>query len=151
MGTSESELKERKYPEDPVVSDTLPLIPYKVLAADLPFYRDQECTEQVDEARICVLVALDPEDVIVTRDVVPTFGRYPVGGYVDWSLESKRLWEDCWYRNPERGEVERAWTFHVLFQGAVLSDDVVASNQEKLADLEKRTLERLKDPEATVN
>jgi len=151
MGTSESELQRRKYPEEPRVTEALPLIPYKVLASDLPFYRDPECTEQVEEARICVLIALDPDDVIVPRDIVPTFGRYEVGSYLEWSLESKRLWEDSWYRNPDTGEVERAWTFHVLFQGAVISEAAVEKERERISDLDKRTLAKLDSTTSPVN
>lgn len=121
---------------EPETTQKLPLVPFKVVASEVPFYRDQECKQMVEEARLVVLLALDPEDQIQEYNLVPSTLRYKVGDYVTMNLEKEKLWEDCFYKDPESGEVQKAWRIHVNFIGAVVDSKVVSENRKHLEELE---------------
>ena len=106
----------------PDKTDEMPIVPYRVLYADIPFYSDPECKNEVPEARIAILEMLDPDDKVKELDIVPVLKKYEPGQLLRWNLNNKAEWEESWYRHPETGKVERAWTFHVEFIGAVISD-----------------------------
>jgi len=116
--------------------DELPALPHRILYADIPFYSDPECKQQVTDGTILILQSLDPDDPIQELDIVPTRKRYQAGQIVVWDLNNKKLWEKAWYRQPETGEIEQAWSFHVEFIGKVVSPQVVAANAEKLKKLQ---------------
>ncbi len=119
----------------PTETDELPAIPHLVLYAGIPFYSDAECTKQVSDASLLILEPLDPADTIQELDVAPTRREYKVGQFVTWELNNKKLWETCWYRNPETGRIEQAWAFHVEFIGSVIAQSTVDANAEKLQEL----------------
>ena len=123
---------------DPNESDEMPQVPYRVLYANIPFYSDSECKQEVAEGRIAVLEALDPDDEFLELDVVPTLNRYEPGRLVRWTLNNKKLWEESWYKNPENGQIERAWTTHVEFNGEVLSQQALDENKETLKEIEAK-------------
>ncbi len=131
-------------PTIPEISLIMPLVPYKVMATDLPIYLDPNGKEAESEYRIAILMALDPDDPVMEPEIVPTRIKYNVGDYVDWSLNSKKLWEQRWYRNPETGKVERAWTFHVEFLGRLIDPADVEKDRGRIDELERRTFEKLK-------
>ncbi len=110
----------------PTTTDEPAAIPHKVLHVGIPFYTDQECRQQVPNATILILEPIDPDDDIKELDVVPTTRHYQVGQLVQWLLYKDNVWEECWYRNPETGAIERAWKRCVEFTGPVLSDKAVA-------------------------
>ncbi len=107
---------------DPGVTDATPIVPYRVLHAEIPFYSDPECTQEVPEARIAILEMLDPDDTLGELDVVPSRKKYEPGQLVRWSLNNKTGWEESWYRPPEKSEIERAWVYHVEFIGQLLKN-----------------------------
>lgn len=119
----------------PNETDEMPAIPHLVLYAGVPFYSDAECTTQVGDASLVILEPLDPVDTIHELDVAPTRREYKVGQFVTWELNNKKLWETCWYRNPETGRIEQAWAFHVEFTGSVISQATVDANAQKLQDM----------------
>ena len=122
----------------------MPVVPYRVLYADIPFYSDSECTQEVVAARIAILDALDPDDELKELDVVPSLNRYEPGQLVRWTLDNKNLWEESWYKNPETGQIERAWTIHVEFIGQVLTQQALDQNQEILKEIEAKLAAREK-------
>ena len=146
----EKKTTDQEESRQPRISDRVPFIPYKILAADLPFFTDSECRNEVPEVRLCILLPLDPDDALVVRDIVPTPFKYQAGDYVDWSLDSKTLWEECWYRDPNTSEIKKAWNFHVNFTGAVISPEALEENRARIQDLEARTLARL-DAQGSVH
>jgi hypothetical protein len=119
----------------PDYTDKMPVVPHKVLHADVPFFSDAECQNQVADATIAILRPLD-SDSFVQTDVVPTRKIYQVGQYVTWLLNKEKLWEDCYYRDPETGRIERAWTLHVEFVGSVISKEAIEKDRERLQQLE---------------
>lgn len=123
---------------DPEQSDEMPVVPYRVLYADIPFYSDAECKKEVREAKIAILEALDPDDELAEWDVVPSLNRYVPGQLVQWNLNNKKLWEESWYKNPESRKIERAWTIHVEFIGRVLSHQVLQENEKTLKEIEAK-------------
>ena len=122
----------------PEETDEMPIVPYRVLYTDLPVYSDPECRNLVSDARIAVLLPLDPDDQILELDVVPTRVSYQPGQIITWELNNKRTWEAGWYRNPDTGQVEQAWTMHVEFIGQLIQPETLEANRVKLAELERR-------------
>jgi hypothetical protein len=130
---------------DPEQTDKMPVVPYRVLYADIPFYSDAECKEEVATAKISILEALDPDDEFSELDVVPSFNRYEPGQLVQWTLNNDQLWEKSWYKNPETGQIEPAWTIHVEFIGKILSPQTLKENEEKLKDIEAKLAAKNKE------
>jgi hypothetical protein len=121
----------------PTVTDKVPLVPFKVVAAGIPFFSDQECTKQVPGATIVILQTLDPEDDIQELDIVPSTKTYQTGDYVTLAFDNKKIWEDCYYRDPESGDIARAWRIHVNFIGEQISDQAVEKDRARITELEK--------------
>lgn len=142
MALKETEANETR---EPTVTNKVPLVPFKVLAADIPFFRDQECTDEVPDARIAIIQALDPDDQIQELDIVPTTKRYQPGTYVTLAFDNKQLWENCWFRDPETNEIQRAWRIHVNFIGEVISPEVVEKERAHLQDLERRVQKKIEE------
>jgi hypothetical protein len=116
----------RKKPPEPVFDpnpaevDYMPARPYRVVHADLPFYSDPKCLIEVEGARLVVLECEDPEQTLRPRECMPVTRAYRQGQMVGWDLNNKKLWETSYYRNPETGEPERAWSQSVEFIGPVV-------------------------------
>lgn len=120
---------------EPGTTDNMPVVPHKVLYCGLPFFSNPECSREVENARICVLRPLDP-DGFDELEVVPTSKNYQAGQYLNWKLNKENVWEECYYRNPETGQIEQAWTMHVEFVGEVIRDEVVEHDRERITRLE---------------
>jgi hypothetical protein len=129
---------------EPEIVDSVPLVPFKVIETDIPFFRDSECQEVVEDARIAILQALDPEDAILEQELVPTTVKYNKGDYVTMNLESKKLWEESWYKDPYTGKIEKAWEVHVSFVGARISESALEKDRERITDLEQRIEQRMR-------
>ena len=134
----EAERTTAKLGARPEETDQMPIVPYRVLYTDLPAFSDPECRNRIPDARITVLLPLDPDDQILELDVVPTRVGYQPGQIITWELNNKRTWEAGWYRNPDTGQVEQAWTMHVEFVGQLIQPHTLEANRAKLADLERR-------------
>ncbi len=141
---SDPQTREAPAQRDPEQSDEMPVVPYRVLYADIPFYSDVEYKEEVATAKISILEALDPDDEFKELDVVPSLNRYEPGQLVQWTLNNQKLWEESWYKNPETGQIERAWTIHVEFIGQVLSQQALDQNQETLKEIDTKLAAREK-------
>ena len=122
----------------PEETGEMPVVPYRVLYTDLPAFSDPECRNRISDAHIVVLLPLDPDDQILELDIVPTRVSYQPGQIITWELNNKRTWEAGWYRNPDNGQVERAWSMHVEFTGKLIRPKTLAANRSRLADLERR-------------
>lgn len=132
-------------PKEPSVTDELPLVPFKVVATGIPFYRDSACKDVVIEAQIVVIKALDPEDQIQEYDLMPSTKTYTKGDYVSLSFDNKTLWDTCYFKDPESGEIQRAWRIHVNFIGQRLSPDVIEKNRAHLESLEQGVQRRIEE------
>jgi hypothetical protein len=130
--------------EAPQMVDTVPLIPFKVVETNIPFFSDSECQTIVEDAAITILQALDPEDPILEQELVPTTQKYTKGDYVTMNLDSKKLWEESWYKSPFTGKVEKVWEIHVNFVGDLISQSAIEKDRERIADLERRVEERMR-------
>jgi len=98
----------------------MPARPYRVLRADLPFYSDPECRVKVNDASLIVLKSEDPEQKHSVQECMPTRKKYEVGQLVQWDLNNKKIWQNCWYKNPESGAAERLWIQAVEFIGKIV-------------------------------
>lgn len=129
------------YNPNPETTDYLPVVPFRVTHAGLPFYTDPECRTEVQEARIYILEPLDPDDTVFEPEIVPSRKIYPQGALVTWSLE-KKLWETCWFKDPETGEIRQAWTAHAEFAGRLIREETIRKHQAHLAELEQKRAQR---------
>jgi len=123
----------------PATTDWMPVVPYRVLHNEIPFYSDPECKQEVPDAKIVILEALDPDDSYKELDVLPTLKKYEIGQLVDWNLNNKRIWEKSWYQNPETTKIERAWILHIEFVGNVVSENCIEKNRTLLKEIGART------------
>jgi hypothetical protein len=119
-----SNLKRSKTQENfdilPESTDRMPARPYRVLYADIPFCSDPECTSREEDANLVVLVSEDPKQQHQVKECMPTRKRYQVGQLVRWDLNNKKIWQSCWYKNPETGTTDMAWVQAVEFIGKVI-------------------------------
>lgn len=121
--------------EIPDQSDEMPVVPYRVLYTNIPFYSDPQCAKEVVGGKVIILEALDPDDELNELDIVPTSKHYEPGQLVRWNLNNKKMWEESWYKNPETNQIEQAWVIHVEFTGQVLSQQTVQENDELIKKL----------------
>jgi hypothetical protein len=121
---------EEPFNPDPGEMDAMPVRPYRVLHADLPFYSDPECKIEVPGARLIVLQCEDSRQKQRTIECMPTMKRYRKGQLVRWDINHKQQWEKAWYINPDTGQSERAWALAMEFLGPVANERVAASALE---------------------
>jgi len=94
---------------NPEVIHEMPIRPYLVLHADLPFFSDPDCTREVKDARLVVIRSEDPRQEHHPVECMPTRKRYEVGQILRWEINHKKQWGDSWYVNPATGLKEKAW------------------------------------------
>ena len=122
--------------------DSMPVVPLRVVHANIPFYSDSECKNEVTDGTIVILESLDPEDLYPEMDIMPTRKQYSPGQLVDWSLNNKKQWEENWFKHPETNEIEYAWILHVEFTGRLISNKTIQENQKKLEEIEKQLAQK---------
>jgi hypothetical protein len=105
---------------DPGIAERMPVRPYRVLYADLPFCSDPECKSKVEGACLIVLKSEDPRQKQQVQECMPTRKKYQGGRLVQWEINPKKMWPECWYKNPETGKIEKAWIQCVEFIGKVV-------------------------------
>ena len=120
----------------------VPLVPFKVLEAGIPFYTDKACTEPVEDACLYILQGLDPDDPLVELDVVPSTNEYQEGSYVSVGYENTKLWEECWFRDPDTGEIQKAWNMHTNFIGERILPEAIEKEKSRIDELEKKMAEK---------
>ncbi len=121
-----SMLFQRKRPEapfdpNPEEIDYMPVRPYRVIHADLPFYSDQECKMEVRDARLIVLRCEDQGQKHETIECMPTLKNYRPGQLLLWDINPRRQWEAAWYVDSATGESVKAWVLAVEFLGKVVN------------------------------
>ena len=105
---------------NPGETQTMPARPYKVLHSNLPFYSDAECRNEVKGARLVVLRCEDPRQEHHPVECLPTTKTYSPGLTVCWDLNKEAIWQTAYYRNPDTGKAERAWSRSVEFAGRIV-------------------------------
>lgn len=139
--------KPRNADGNPGLWHEMPVVPYKVLYTDIPFYRDEECLRQDPEGKIMIIEAQDPDDPIYELDIVPIRNRYEVGQYLRFRTNQHKMWEKSWFQNPITGNIEVAWRVVAAeFVGEVLSEKTLADHKEQLEGLESRMCARRPSP-----
>jgi hypothetical protein len=121
---------QRKKPEvfNPIPDEIrkMPARPFRVMHADLPFYSDARCQNEIPNARLVILQCVDTIQKRTDVECMPSRKRYQRGQTVSWDLNNKLIWQSAWYRNPDTAQIEKAWTQSVEFVGKVVAADVVA-------------------------
>ncbi len=126
----------------PEETDDMPVVPYRVVHAGIPFYSDPECKNEVSDGTIVIVDPLDPDDPYREMDIMPTLAQYSPGQLVDWNLDNKEQWEDNWFRHPETNKIEQAWTLHVAFTGRLISNRTLQENKEQLEEIEAKLAQK---------
>ena len=108
------------YDRDPGITHEIPARPYRILRVDLPFYSDPECKMKVKDANIIVLKSEDPKQQHSVQECIPTRKKYEIGQLVKWDLNNKKVWQKCWYKDPESGGTEMVWVQAVEFIGKIV-------------------------------
>jgi hypothetical protein len=98
----------------------MPARPYRVLHANLTFFSDAKCLIPVKGATLVVLKSEDPAATFHPTECMPSRMQYEQGQTVSWDINNDLLWEQSWYKNPETGQSEKAWTQAVEFTGKVV-------------------------------
>ena len=98
----------------------MPARPYRILHAGLPFFSDPECLTEVQGARLVVLLCEDPSQKHRPIECMPVRKKYLKQQFVRWDINNKKMWDVAWYRNPETGKNEKAWSQAVEFTGPVV-------------------------------
>ena len=106
---------------NPEILQSMPARPYRVLQVDVPFCSDPECQSKIEEASIVILLSEDPKQTHKIRECMPTRKKYQAGQLVNWELDNKKIFQNCWYINPETGAPERAWVQSAEFIGKVVA------------------------------
>lgn len=122
----------------PGETNEMPVVPYRVLYAGLPFYSDPECRNEIPDAKIAILKPLDPDGRFGELDVVPSRKAYQPGQLVKWWLNKDKMWEECWYRNPETGQIERLFIAHIEFVGPLISAEAIEKDRARLEEIERK-------------
>ena len=105
---------------DPGITNEMPARPYRVLHADLPFYSDPECKIKVKDANLIVLKSEDPKQQFSVQEYMPTRKKYEIGQLVQWDLNSRKIWQNSWYKDPDSGSIEMVWVQAVEFIGKIV-------------------------------
>ena len=105
---------------NPGITHEMPARPYSVLHTDLPFYSDPECKMKINDASLIVLKSEDPEQKHSVQECMPTRKKYEIGQLVQWELNNKKIWQNCWYKDPESGTPEKVWVQAVEFIGRII-------------------------------
>jgi len=111
--------QQEPFDPNPGFIDVMPARPYRVLHADLPFYADPECRNQIRGARLVILQCEDPLQKQRTIECMPAVKDYRQDQIVQWEINHNRLWDEAWYVRPESGAKEKAWTRSVEFVGRI--------------------------------
>jgi hypothetical protein len=105
---------------NPEVIDRMPVRPYRILHADIAFFSDPECRTRIEGASLIMLMSEDPGQQHQVLECMPARKKYRAGQLVQWDLNNNLVWQNCWYRDPETGNAEMAWTQAVEFVGRVV-------------------------------
>ena len=106
----------------------MPVRPYRVIYADLPFYSDPQCKMEVKDARLVVLRCGDQRQTHEAIECMPTLKKYRPGQLLLWDINPRRQWEAAWYVDPATGESARAWVIAVEFLGKVVNGRAAAEH-----------------------
>ena len=112
--------EDETFSPDPGITCEMPARPYRVLRTDLPLYSDSECKMKVKDATLIVLKSEDPKQQLSVQECMPTRKKYEIGQLVRWDLNNKKIWQNCWYKDPDSGSVELAWVQAVEFIGKIV-------------------------------
>ncbi len=112
---------EKDLDQNPGTIYKMPARPYRVVHTGLPFYSDPECKMKVQDANLIVLQSEDPKQKHPVQECLPTRKKYRIGQLVQWDLNNKKVWQNCWYKNPESGAAEKAWVQAVEFIGKIIN------------------------------
>jgi len=91
--------------------------------ADIPLFSDADANVPVTNASGAIIdIGMGTE-----RAIVPTRSRFHQGMHVtlEWNMSSQ--WRDTWYRDPETGEIKKAWQEATEFVGRPIGGPKITS------------------------
>lgn len=93
-----------------------------VSAVGVPLYKDETCTQPIEDATGVILRTVSPGGTATSFRIFPTTrSHFQVGREVAWKWNPERQWGPAWYRD-EDGEVHQAWGGSLEFVGRQLDE-----------------------------
>ncbi len=114
---------EVEFDPEPGEMKRMPDRPYRILYANLAFFSDAKCEKTIEGATLVILRCEDPRQKHMPIEYMPTTKNYKAGELVNWNLNNKKLWESAFFRNPQTGKIEKAWSQAVEFIGKVVRNE----------------------------
>ncbi len=86
-------------------------------------YSDPSCTKEIQGAKGIILRTESPSGAQTYYRIFPsTKTHFKKGKRVAWEWGFEKTWSDAWYKDPDSGEIKRAWNSAAEFIGRNLDD-----------------------------
>lgn len=97
---------------------------HRVHAINVPIYLDSEGEKPAPEGHAIILCCQSPGGTQSSLRIFPTEqNHFIVGQMVAWEwANNEKVWPECWYRDPDSGQIKYAWTSSCEFIGRLLQD-----------------------------
>jgi hypothetical protein len=96
---------------------SIPRHSYIVYRSAVPVFKDSQCISLREDVKGIILETVSPEGNSLGKHIYPSTVTYPAGTHVSWEWSSGNSWNETWYRNPDSGEIELAWSRALEFIG----------------------------------
>jgi len=110
-----------------VLLKTIKSIPHEINIVYHPgvmIYRDENCTDELTNAKGLILETTSPGKVEIFKRIFPTTKSeyYVKGKRVSWEWDLSCVWGKTWYKDPDTGEIKNAWDSAGEFNGRNIED-----------------------------
>lgn len=86
-------------------------------------YADEDCNQRFEGSKGVILETESPGGMQRTYRIFPTTkAHFKKGKRVAWEWSHDHSWGPAWYRDPDTGEIKRAWLSSMEFTGRHLDD-----------------------------
>jgi len=94
-----------------------------VLYPRVEIFSDPERQHPIEDGWALILETTSPGGAVVERRIFPTTqSHFEVGKEVAWEWNGAKVWGAAWYRDPENGTLEPAWSSAAEFVGRHLDE-----------------------------
>jgi hypothetical protein len=96
----------------------LPIERNVVYNLGVKIYLEESCTNIIADTKGVILETTSPGGSQKNFRIFPTTRTdYVKGEVVSWEWNMKRVWPSAWYRDPDSGEIKKAWDGSAEFAG----------------------------------
>lgn len=110
-----------------VLLKTIKSIPHEiniVYHSGVTIYRDENCEEEILNAKGLILETTSPGGAEKFKRIFPTTKPecFIKGKRVSWEWDLSQVWTKAWYKDPDTGEIKMAWHSAGEFIGRSIDD-----------------------------